>query len=246
MELTVEKNRLLDTIVRSIAVNTQVAKQYESTAVLERLRKEIPSHIYIDAKDQTEILGNSAEWFKEDYMTWVGEPVPCSNCGKDMEVKVDYFDDWRLRKLEHNTCNCGNTFEFPRFGDLLEIAKTRKGLCGEYAFLYTGFVNSMGVKARFVHDFTDHAWTEALMNGEWTHVDSTVDKSNQVDFPMLYEGRWGKKLHYIFAYNSDGTVEDVTRKYTERWPEVKTRRIVDPIPEQLIALNNLRVKVSKH
>jgi peptide-N4-(N-acetyl-beta-glucosaminyl)asparagine amidase len=244
MELNREQKELIKTMVRSLAMNTQTAKQYRNPRVLRILSEEVPSHVYMDndgnRRNDMDILKESAKWFKEDYgMKWVGEPVICSKDGKEMKVEKEILNDWRIRGLEHNYCECGNTFEFPRYGDPLELMKTKQGLCGEWSHLYTGFLNSIDIKAGFTHDFTDHTWTEALVDGKWVHVDSTV---NKVDSPMIYEEEWNKELNYIFAFYPDGTVKDVTKNYTKRWPEVKARRIVDPIPEYLISFANLKAK----
>jgi peptide-N4-(N-acetyl-beta-glucosaminyl)asparagine amidase len=63
-------------------------------------------------------------------------------------------------------------------------------------------------------------WSELRLRGRWVHADTgelTVDK------PFLYEAGWGKKLTYCFAVRAREAV-DVTRRYTQRWEEVKSRR----------------------
>ena len=56
---------------------------------------------------------------------------------------------------------------------------------------------------------------------------------------MLYEGGWGKKLTYIISCSSFETV-DVTRRYTNKWPEVLQRRLEVPegwLSRTLLQLN---------
>jgi peptide-N4-(N-acetyl-beta-glucosaminyl)asparagine amidase len=84
----------------------------------------------------------------------------------------------------------------------------------------------LGYKARRVLDLTDHVWTEVLLTTQqgkppqWVHLDVC---EKRFDAPLLYEAGWGKKLTYVFSF-SDQAVVDVTPRYTQKWPEVLSRR----------------------
>ncbi len=66
---------------------------------------------------------------------------------------------------------------------------------------------------------------EVFVDGRWTHVDAC---EGAYDAPFMYESGWGKKLSYVFA-NGENYVVDVTPRYTQRWEEVRTRRVMDDV-----------------
>jgi peptide-N4-(N-acetyl-beta-glucosaminyl)asparagine amidase len=80
----------------------------------------------------------------------------------------------------------------------------------------------MGFDARYVLDWTDHVWTEVYSDylGKWVHCDSCEQK---FDAPLMYEAGWGKKLSYVIGFSPDGVV-DVTKRYTQKYNDVLTRR----------------------
>jgi len=89
--------------------------------------------------------------------------------------------------------------------------------------LFGGVMNALKIEARIVHDFLDHCWDEAMINGKWVHIDSTLEYPISLDHPHYYEQNWGKKYEYVLAF-SKHAVEDVTQRYTQNWDAVIKRR----------------------
>jgi peptide-N4-(N-acetyl-beta-glucosaminyl)asparagine amidase len=81
----------------------------------------------------------------------------------------------------------------------------------------------MSVKARIVHDYLDHCWNEALIDGQWIHVDSTLQYPLSLNHPHYYEQNWKKQYLYVLAFGAH-EIEDVTQKYTEQWDNILLRR----------------------
>ena len=105
------------------------------------------------------------------------------------------------------------------------LTSSRTGRCGEWANAFTMICNGLGYKARLVYDHTDHVWTEV----EFTHDSKAyhyhVDPcENSFNIPLLYERGWGKKLTYIFSISIERIV-DSSKRYTQNWEEMKTRRL---------------------
>jgi peptide-N4-(N-acetyl-beta-glucosaminyl)asparagine amidase len=74
----------------------------------------------------------------------------------------------------------------------------------------------------------------------WLHADSC---ENVLDEPLLYERGWGKKLNYVVAVGV-GSVADVTRRYTEKYDEVLTRRTLADegwLASEIARLNDVAV-----
>ena len=71
--------------------------------------------------------------------------------------------------------------------------------------LFGDILNSLSIESRLVYDFLDHCWNESLINGNWLHVDSTLE------------------YRYVLAFSSDN-LEDVTMRYSGQWNDVLKRR----------------------
>jgi peptide-N4-(N-acetyl-beta-glucosaminyl)asparagine amidase len=117
---------------------------------------------------------------------------------------------------------------FPRYNHPVKLLDTRRGRCGEWAQCFTLCCRAMGFEVRAAHDWTDHVWAEVWSDSQrrWIHCDPCEDV---MDRPDLYETGWGKKLNYVIALSVDEVV-DVTRRYTKKYTEVKTRRNVSVHP----------------
>jgi peptide-N4-(N-acetyl-beta-glucosaminyl)asparagine amidase len=155
--------------------------------------------------------------------------------------------------------SCSAFTRFPRYNKALWVTQTRRGRCGEYSMLLYRMLRALGYKKiRWVVDWADHVWVEALLGdgvgakslsdamedkGRWVHLDPC---EAAVDNPLLYSS-WGKNQTYLMAFydpsvavtsTSDGldsiqAVEDVTLRYTKDGIGVVTER--RGVPEQAVA-----------
>ncbi|XP_064300315.1 peptide-N(4)-(N-acetyl-beta-glucosaminyl)asparagine amidase isoform X2 [Phalacrocorax carbo] len=187
------------------------------------------------------------DWFKNDFFHWVNN-VPCSRCGGQTEPKSDYLlptdDDqrWNVSRVENHYCKqCQHCNRFPRYNHPEKLLETRCGRCGEWANCFTLCCRAVGFEARYVWDYTDHAWTEVYSSSQkrWLHCDPC---ENVCDKPLLYETGWGKQLSYIIAFSKDEVV-DVTWRYSCKHEEVLSRRTAlseATLRETINALNKRR------
>ncbi|GFP92963.1 peptide-n(4)-(n-acetyl-beta-glucosaminyl) asparagine amidase [Phtheirospermum japonicum] len=88
-----------------------------------------------------------------------------------------------------------------------------------------------------VLDFNDHVWTECFSShlGRWMHLDPC---EGIYDNPLLYEKGWEKNLNYVIAVSRDG-VYDVTKRYTRKWHEVLSRRVMTTEPALAIIISDI-------
>jgi peptide-N4-(N-acetyl-beta-glucosaminyl)asparagine amidase len=144
-----------------------------------------------------------------------------------MQAQTIIGNSWKMRKVEIFRCkNCNYKYTFPRYGEILKIAETRTGRCSEWSMLFGAMLNSLEIKARIVHDFLDHCWNEAILlsDGEWVHIDSTLDYPVSLNHQYYYEENWGKEYEYVLAFSAD-EIKDVTQRYTLRWEGIQQRRL---------------------
>ncbi|RLF51031.1 MAG: hypothetical protein DRN24_05600, partial [Thermoplasmata archaeon] len=100
---------------------------------------------------------------------------------------------------------------------------SRCGACGEHAALFTAMATQAGLEARtIVCDEVDHAWAEVKINGTWLIMEpaNVVHNRNMTgydisatSFERVHAHRT-KNLSYIIAENPDGTIDDITYRYT--------------------------------
>lgn len=166
-------------------------------------------------------------WFKEDFFTWV-DSKPCTRCGgasRNVGSQTPTADDRAhgAGRVEGHQCTkCNTIMRFPRYNCPKRLLDTREGRCGEWANCFTALCRALGYEARYIHDQTDHVWSEVYSPtlDRWVHLDPC---ENAWDRPLIYEQGWGKKLSYILAFSKDQVV-DVTFRYTIAHEEVCTRR----------------------
>ena len=112
---------------------------------------------------------------------------------------------------------------FPRYGEIKKIADSRIGRCSEWSILFGAILNSLSIQTRLVHDFLDHCRNESLIDGIWTHIDSTIEYPTSLDHFEYYEKNGGKKYSLVLAF-SDTNSEDVTMSYTLKSHSVQQTR----------------------
>lgn len=237
VSITDEKTNIFLSRVRRYQQDTLIK---ESKSLQEKALKDIPlSELRAkgeerkknDKKYKTKDLSFAKEllhWFKNDYFKWVDAPK-CWSC--DTETKCVGFEPPQESEKKYDasrteifvcTSNCGAITRFPRYNDPGKLLDTRRGRCGEWANAFFLLAKACGLTVRAVYDWTDHVWTEIYCNEEkrWVHADSCEDC---LDEPLLYESGWKKKLTYCVAVSRD-CVMDVTRRYTKKYEEVRSRR----------------------
>ncbi|QRV75473.1 transglutaminase-like protein [Ceratobasidium sp. AG-Ba] len=180
------------------------------------------------------------EWFKKEYFKWA-DPIKCPKCsGKTQMTAMVRPTDYELAggagRVELHVCAkengpCDGSYRFPRFNDPAYLMKSRIGRCGEWANLYTLFLRTVGLRARYVWNAEDHVWNEYFSPaaGRWLHTDSCEAARDQ---PLLYDRGWGKKMSYVIAFSVDGAA-DVSRGYVQDSAEMFKRR--NQAPEDAFA-----------
>jgi peptide-N4-(N-acetyl-beta-glucosaminyl)asparagine amidase len=192
---------------------------------LRSIRELVPDNI-----PEGDMLTSLLKWFK-NYMQWTPKQIICNRCidaksdvTRFMETRIQAGDSPDVRKVEIHTCSsCGAEHVFPRYNDVLKIAEIRTGRCSEWSILFGAILNSLSLQTRIVHDYLDHCWNEVLLDGRWTHVDSTLEYPTSLDHPHFYEKNWKKNYQYVLAFTAD-KIDDVTERYTEQWESIIARR----------------------
>ncbi|MDE1866757.1 MAG: transglutaminase domain-containing protein [Thaumarchaeota archaeon] len=197
-----------------------VTSQYKNPQVLRSVRELIPKDVL-----EADLVPSLLKWFK-GFMTWTPNQIVCDKCntGDKMQVTIQTGNTWMIRKTEVHTCSkCGTEKIIPRYNDVLKIAKTRYGRCGEWSILFGAILNSLSIESRIAYDYLDHCWNEILVDGKWFHADSTFEYPYSFDNPRYYERNWKKQYVYVIAFSPD-KIEDVTGRYTEQLDTVLSRR----------------------
>lgn len=214
-----------NTFKNSFLFYKTVTSQFKDPDVLRQVKDLIPRNV--QEGDFVTLL----KWFHE-FMNWIPYQIVCSSCtpNKDsnnpryMEPKVETGSSWKVPKTEIHTCNnCGARQIYPRYNDVLQIAKTRTGRCGEWSIFFGAVLSSISLQSRIANDYLDHCWNEVLLDGKWIHVDSTFQYPDSFNNPHYYERNWKKQYLYVLAFSQDKVV-DVTERYTDRMDAVLSRR----------------------
>ena len=177
------------------------------------------------------------KWFK-GWFKWVNSPK-CTTPGCRGKVKcvgrVAPLPEERRGEpgvVELHSCGtCKATMRFPRYNHPGVLLETRRGRCGEWANCFALVCRSVGLRCRWVRDWTDHVWVEIFSAGRqrWLHADAC---ERRLDRALMYEGGWKKKLSYCIAFG-EASVSDVTQRYTRKLADVLGRR--ELVPEQWLA-----------
>ena len=226
------KNRLSYPFTRDILfLYKQVTKQYVDEALLKSVKDLVPIKIkkefdkdlnqYSDYLNPLRLL---LDWFKKDFMKWMNKSSLCPTCGKTMSLRFVQGNSWIVRGVEYHSCfHCNYSLVFPRYGEIENISFNKVGRCSEWSFLFGAILNSLGICTRVVHDFLDHCWNESLIDGQWLHVDSTLEYPISFNNSKYYEKNWNKKYLFVLAFSSN-KVMDVTLNYTNMSTAVFERR----------------------
>lgn len=144
----------------------------------------------------------------------------------------------------HRCQTCSQFTPFYRYTNLEILLETREGRCGEWASVFTLFCRSLGWDTRYVHDQTDHVWTEvySIAQKRWLHCDPC---ENICDNPLMYEFGWGKKLSYIFAFSHE-EIQDVTWRYTADHKKILENRKLCGETELVLTILRLREEKQRH
>ena len=222
------RNRLSFPFTKDILfLYKQISKQYVDETLLRSVNDLVPIKIkrefdrdlkqYADYLIPIKLL---LDWYKKDFMKWMSKSPSCPTCEKTMILRFVQGNSWIVRSVEYYNCpNCNFSIVFPRYGEIENISFNRTGRCSEWSFLFGAILNSLGTCTRIVHDFLDHCWNESLINGQWIHVDSTLDYPISFNHPSYYEKNWDKQYLYVLAF-SDNKVLDVTINYTTMWTDI--------------------------
>jgi peptide-N4-(N-acetyl-beta-glucosaminyl)asparagine amidase len=246
-----DHNNSLSSLKETFLLYKRVTEQYRNPEILRIIRSLIPDNIVSQTKDGGDVVP-LLKWFKNDFMRWTSKDPVCQKCidthsykrddtsgvsnssssisrssTAPMQVQTIIGNSWRMRKVEFFHCNnCNYEYTFPRYGEILRLAETRTGRCSEWSMLFGAMSSSLEMKTRIVHDFLDHCWNEAMLSpdGQWLHIDSTLDYPISLNHPYYYEENWGKEYKYVLAFSADN-VEDVSQRYTLQWEAVQQRRL---------------------
>lgn len=96
---------------------------------------------------------------------------------------------------------------------------SRYGACGENSLAFMELIKTQNIPVKRIHIAAeDHSFNEVYINGSWIIIDPTLTWRNIEDgynvFPKYYENKWNLKVSYAFFEYPNGTIEDVTNKYT--------------------------------
>jgi peptide-N4-(N-acetyl-beta-glucosaminyl)asparagine amidase len=220
----------------------------------------------------------------QDKMTWINQPAcPCQQCTNNNNGsnsnKKSTMDPQGTRgpeteeekaggasRVEVYKCSqCQQLVTFPRYNKVSKLFDTHSGRCGEYANLFGVYCRAVGLETRYIHDVTDHVWTEVYIpnhgggsssggsgSGYWMMIDSC---EGIIDETSMYEAGWGKKLSYMIAVSTTHVV-DVSPKYTRQWndgdfqarrrastsSELAGEQILQQINDRLKSESNMTVK----
>jgi peptide-N4-(N-acetyl-beta-glucosaminyl)asparagine amidase len=235
-----------DSFKDTLMLYKRVTEQYENPEILKKVRSLIPQDIVLKTVTKEEEDSDNIipllKWFKNEFMKWTPKDPVCEMCSSScvsvattpiMQVKkIIIGDSWKMRKVEVFVCSiCKSEYAFPRYGEILKIAENKTGRCSEWSMLFGAILSSLGIKTRIVHDFLDHCWNEAMLtssssseDGQWVHVDSTLDYPISLNHPHYYEENWRKEYQYVLTFTAD-KVEDVTKTYTQKWETIQQRRL---------------------
>ncbi|KAG6415594.1 hypothetical protein SASPL_123007 [Salvia splendens] len=172
-------------------------------------------------------------WFKQSFR-WVNSP-PCDSCNianlaQLLAMKLGHFFLLGVAVWKWQCMYAGNTTRFPEINNKIRNITVITISCHEKALFITDYYWHFA----FCKNIGIRYWTSQIMFGQcfspylgrWMHLDPC---EGIYDNPLLYEKGWGKKLNYVIALARYG-VYDVTKRYTKKWHDVLSRRVMTTEP----------------
>lgn len=123
------------------------------------------------------------------------------------------------------------------------VMSVKRGACEENAILFAELARNAAIESRVIYNpGEDHVWNEVWINGSWRHFDATLSEGDRFDNLGFYErsrddGGWGKQLSYVYSIDSDGTIRNVTNRYTN------TEILVVDVKRDRVPIENVNVIV---
>lgn len=112
----------------------------------------------------------------------------CSGLDTDRQ-KLDAISSYVTSTLVYDYLGA-LTVESGYLPDLDAVMKKGQGICFDFASLTACMLRSQGIAAKLVIGYADstyHAWNEALIDGEWVHIDNTAVVCGQRIFTYTVE-----------------------------------------------------------
>jgi len=129
----------------------------------------------------------------------------------------------------------------------LWVLTSRCGACDEHSILFREMAVEADIPVRLVKcKGIDHIWAEVQIDSNWVIVEpaNVVREKNKTGYnlePSSYEKTHAKRtknISYIYAESQNGTIEDITRRYTNlSYLRIKT------VDENNIPVSNVEISV---
>lgn len=110
----------------------------------------------------------------------------CAGCETD-EEKIQAFYQWIIQNFEYDY----EADPLLQYFDVRRTLRTRKGLCFDFAHLFSAFCRSQNIPCYAVNgaaykDDALHTWNRVYYDGAWWNVDITADISRTANGKELY------------------------------------------------------------